>query len=232
MYLLYADDSGVSSDPNVKYSVLAGFATFENQTFWIQKAVDEIMLKHTGRADLELHASPIRSGKGIWRGFPKEKREAILKDTLNYIKDNYPRQFILFGAVIDNSNDDVQEELFSQLTIRFDKFLKRKFLKHDESARGLAIFDKSKMENQYQNWSKIYQTLGNKLNEKLNNFAEVPLFLDSSISRPIQIADLIAFSLFRNFEHEDDSYYSIIKDCFDRDNSRIHGLFVSEKQEE
>lgn len=29
MYLLYADDSGVISDPNVKYSVLAGFATFE-----------------------------------------------------------------------------------------------------------------------------------------------------------------------------------------------------------
>ena len=86
MYLLYADDSGVSSDPSVKYSVLAGFATFESQTFWIQKAVDEIMLRHTGRADLELHASPIRSGKGIWRGFPKDKREAILKDTLGYIK--------------------------------------------------------------------------------------------------------------------------------------------------
>ena len=44
MYLLYADDSGVSSDPNVTFSVLAGFATFENQTFWIQKAVDEIMM--------------------------------------------------------------------------------------------------------------------------------------------------------------------------------------------
>ena len=78
MYLLYADDSGVASDPNVKYSVLAGFATFENQTFWIQKAIDDIMLKHTGRADLELHASPIRSGKGIWRGFTKDKRESIL----------------------------------------------------------------------------------------------------------------------------------------------------------
>ncbi len=89
---------------------MAEFATFENQTFWIQKAVDEIMLKYTGRANLELHASPIRSEKGIWRGFPKEKREAILKDTFNYIKDNYSRQFILFGAVIDNSNDDVDED--------------------------------------------------------------------------------------------------------------------------
>ena len=180
---------------------------------------------------MELHASPIRSGKGIWRSFPKDKRESILKDTLNYIKDNYPRQFILFGAVIDNSCEDVPEELFSQLTIRFDKYLKRKFLKHDESARGLAIFDKTKMENQYQNWSKVYQTLGNKLNEKLNNFAEVPLFLDSSISRAIQIADLIAFSLFRNFEYGDDSYYSIIKDCFDKENNRVHGLYVLELEE-
>ena len=75
MYLLYADDSGVTSDPDVKYSVLTGFATFENQTYWIQKAVDDIMLKYIGRADLELHASPIRSGRGIWRSFPKENRE-------------------------------------------------------------------------------------------------------------------------------------------------------------
>ena len=66
LYLLYADDSGVTSDPDVKYSVLAGF---ENQTYWIQKAVDDIMLKYIGRADLELHASPIRSG----RGFSKRK---------------------------------------------------------------------------------------------------------------------------------------------------------------
>ena len=226
MYLLYADDSGVSSDPNVKFSVLAGFATFENQTFWIQKAVDEIMLKHIGREDLELHTSPIRCGKGVWRGFPKDKREAVIKDTLTYIKDNYPRRFVLFGAVIDNTNDDVQEELFSQLTSRFDKFLKRRFLKHDESARGLAIFDKSKMENKYQNWSKIYQTLGNRWNEKLNNFAEVPLFLDSAISRSIQVADLIALALFRAFEYKDDSYYSIIRDCFDKDKVQQHGLYI------
>lgn len=211
----------------MKCSVLAGFATFESQTFWIQNAIDEIMLKHTGRYDLELHASPIRSGRGIWRGFEKAKREAILKDALIYIREHYPRQFILFGAVIDNAVDDVPEELFLQLTSRFDKFLKRKFLKHGESARGFAIFDKSKMENQYQNWSRVYRILGNRLNERLNNFAEVPLFLDSAMSRLIQVADLIAFSIFRKFEHDDDSYYSIIKDCFDMDKHKQHGLYIS-----
>lgn len=228
MYLLYADDSGVSSDPNVQYSILAGFATSETQTFWIQKAVDEIMVRHTGQADLELHASPIRSGRGIWRSFPKEKRNAILRETLECIRDNYPRQFILFGAVINNTNENVPEELFSQLTSRFDMFLKRKFLKHEEAARGLCIFDKSKMENKYQNWSKVYRTLGNRWSQRLNNFAEVPLFLDSAMSRSIQIADLIAFALFRNYEYDDDSYFSIIKDCFDKDKNQLHGLYVLE----
>ena len=40
MYLLYADDSGNASDPDTKYSVLAGFAAYEDQPFWIEKAVD------------------------------------------------------------------------------------------------------------------------------------------------------------------------------------------------
>lgn len=226
MYLFYADDSGVTSDPNVKYSVLAGFTTFENQTYWIQKAVDDIMLKHIWRTDLELHASPIRSGKGIWRSFPKQKREQILIETLEYVKENYPKQFILFGAVIRNTTENVPENLFTQITSRFDKFLKRKYIKKDESARGLAIFDKTKMENQYQNWSKIYQTMGNQWKEKLNNFSEVPLFLDSEMSRSIQVADLIAFSLFRYFEYSDDTYYSIIKDCFDKEKNIQHGLYI------
>ena len=125
MHLLYADDSGVVSDPNTKYSVLAGFATFESQTYWIPKAIDSIMEKHLGRTDIELHASPIRSGKGFWRSIPKATRESILTDCLSYIKANYPRQFILFGAIVNNKHECVSEELFSQLTSRFDKFLKR-----------------------------------------------------------------------------------------------------------
>ena len=185
------------------------------------------MIKHTGQSDLELHASPIRSGKGIWRSFSKDKRNALLTECLEYIRNHYPRQFILFGAVIKNNNsENVPEDLFSQLTSRFDMFLKRKYISHDESARGLCIFDKTKMENKYQNWSKVYQLLGNKWNQKLNNFAEVPLFLDSSMSRSIQLADLIAFALFRNFEYNDDSYFSIIQDCFDRDKKQVHGLYI------
>ena len=227
MYLLYADDSGLAGDKSNKYCVLAGFATNEVQTYWIQKAIDDIMLKATGRNDLELHASPIRSGKNIWRTFKKEQRESILQNSLKYIADHYPNQFILFGAVIKNDRENVEEELFTQITSRFDKFLQRKFIRKSESARGLAIFDKSKMEQQYQNWMKIYQDKGNSWGQMLHNFAEVPLFLDSAISRNLQVADLIAYSLYRKFEYDDDTYYSIIKDCFDTDKKTQHGLYLN-----
>lgn len=71
--------------------------------------------------------------------------------------------------------------------------------------------------------------MGNQWKEKLNNFCEVPLFLDSEMSRSIQVADLIAFSLFRYFEYNDDTYYSIIKDCFDKEKNIQHGLYILER---
>ena len=60
------------------------------------------------------------------------------------------------------------------------------------------------------------------------NFAEVPLFLDSRMSRLIQLADIIAYSLFQKYEHDDDNYFSLIQNCFDRDTKlgTNYGLYV------
>jgi ribosomal protein S20 len=225
VYMLYIDDSGLSTDKQDKYCVLAGFATREDKNYWIQKNIDALVTDHTGRSDIELHGSHIRSGKGIWRGFPKEQREDLLRAVLHTIAKNYPKQYILFGAVVENQGDDVAEELFTQITSRFDKFLKRKFAKRKEAARGIAIFDKSRQEQQFQLWSKMFQRTGNHWGETLANFAEVPLFLDSTMSRSIQIADIIAYALFRKYQYSDDSYFSIIQSCFDKEGGHEHGLY-------
>ena len=58
------------------------------------------------------------------------------------------------------------------------------------------------------------------------NFAEVPLFLDSKMSRSIQIADIIAYSIYRKYEHGDDTYFSVIKDCFDKEGNNEYGLHL------
>ena len=38
-------------------------------------------------------------------------------------------------------------------------------------------------------------------------YAEVPVFLDSKASRLIQLADLVAYALFRHHEHNDNRFY-------------------------
>ena len=118
---------------------------------------------------------------------------------------------------------EIAGDLFTQVASRFDMFLGRMHRKHD-SQRGIAIFDKSTRELTIQRASYIFSHVGHQWGGRLNNFATVPLFLDSKMSRLIQLADLIAFSIFRHFEYNDDTYFSIIKNCFDADEKNIHGL--------
>jgi hypothetical protein len=227
MYMLYVDDSGSPSNTNDKCCVLAGFVTREDQNYWIQQNIDKLVMQHTGLPYPELHGSPLRTGRGEWHQYPKDTRNGLFMATLDYIAANYPRQFILFGAVVKNQGSEVSETLFAQITSRFDKFLKRKYTKYKKPARGIAIFDKMRMEQQFQIWSQMYQKTGNRWGETLANFAEVPLFLDSKMSRSIQIADIVAYSIFRKFEHNDDTYFSVIQNCFDKEGNTEHGLYLS-----
>ncbi|MDR0765140.1 MAG: hypothetical protein LBE65_06080 [Synergistaceae bacterium] len=99
MYLLYADDSGLP-DNNCKYCVLAGFAIRETQTFIVQKHIDNLTLEYTGNSGIELHGSPMRTGGKQWRGFTKEIRDGLYLSVMRYIAANYPKNSILFGAVL------------------------------------------------------------------------------------------------------------------------------------
>jgi hypothetical protein len=166
----------------------------------------------------------MRSGSGQWRGIPKITRETLIKDILNLIPSD--RSIRLFASVIAKSaalDIDIAGDLFTQVASRFDMFLGRMHRKHD-SQRCIAIFDKSTRELTIQRASYIFSHVGHQWGGRLNNFATVPLFLDSKMSRLIQLADLIAFSIFRHFEYNDDTYFSIIKNCFDADEKNIHGL--------
>jgi hypothetical protein len=47
------------------------------------------------------------------------------------------------------------------------------------------------------------------------------------MSRSIQIADIIAYAIFRKCEHDDNTYFSVIEDCFDKDGKMEYGLYIS-----
>lgn len=52
------------------------------------------------------------------------------------------------------------------------------------------------------------------------------MFLDSKASRLIQLADLVAFALYRHHEAGDSRYFEIIESCFDSEGGVIHGLYT------
>jgi len=62
----------------------------------------------------------------------------------------------------------------------------------------------------------------------LRNLAEVPAFIDSRASRLLQLADLIAYSVFRRYQWNDSLFFDIIRGRFDREGGVEHGLHVKD----
>ncbi len=83
MYLLYADESGTVQDASQQYFVLAGFCVFERQCYWLSEELEKIAARFDAAdtASVELHGSPMLSGKKKWRHYPKEQREQALQVT-------------------------------------------------------------------------------------------------------------------------------------------------------
>lgn len=230
MYLLYADESGSTVDANQQHFVLAGFCVFERQGFWIAKELDAIAARFNP-ADpqaIELHGNPMVGGKGIWRQFPKDDRIRAIEDALKIFLASHPSNR-LFASVIRKaavSPNDPVEISFEQLASRFDYYLRR-LHKSGDTQRGIIIFDKSTYETTIQSLATDFRTVGHSWG-LIRNFSEVPLFLDSKASRLIQLADIIAYAIFRHFEREDSRFYSIIEDRFDAEGGIVHGLFVQQ----
>ena len=85
------------------------------------------------------------------------------------------------------------------------------------------ILDRSRQEKRLQALLNTYQREGGRFG-RLVNFADVPFFADSTASRLIQLADLIAWAVFRRYERGDSRYFDRIIGQFDSEEGRIHGL--------
>ena len=149
-------------------------------------------------------------------------------DALSFgIAKYHPRDVRLFGAVLDKQNfagQDIAQVAFEQLSSRFDQYLGRLYREKNNRQRGLILFDKSATERRIQTLALEFKYTGHTFGVT-RNYAEVPVFIDSRASRLIQLADLVAYGIFRKFEHSDSTYYDIFSHCFDAEGGVIHGLY-------
>lgn len=225
MHLLYLDDSGSVGNASDRHIILAGVSVFERRPHWFSKSLDSIAEKvwPSDPTHLEFRGADIANGKRHWRGIGKDQRREAFREALAILANS--SEVRLFGAAIHKaavSPDDPMEYAFEQISSRFDQMLGRLY-KSGDTQRGLIILDKSSYETSLQKLAIEFKSGGHSWG-KYHNLAEVPLFVDSTATRMIQYADLIAYALCRYYERGEAFYFDIIKNKFDAIGGVIHGL--------
>ena len=232
MQLLYLDHSGDAIDPAQRHVVLAGVSIFERQTHWLAQQVEAVAARFDPAepSTIEIHASPMISGRGIWRRFSKAERFGALADCCRLLSNSI-KSTVLFGAAIEKAalnqsaqaGADIISVAFEQVCRRFDSHLIR-LHKTGNTQRGIIVFDRASYEQTIQNFAADFKNIGRSWGVT-RNLSEVPLFLDSKASRLLQLADVIAYALFRHYEKSDSQLFNLIQHRFDKRGSVTNGLY-------
>lgn len=233
MYLLYLDDSGSTRNPAEEYFVLGGICVPEPSVRWLSHQLEELA-REINPADpraVEFHASEIYSGrKTPWDRFNKSARADTIKRVLLTLQQAHADVVTFAWAVHKPSfpNTDPVLKAFEELSSRFDLYLNRGASDNIVKHRGLIVLDKSSYEDSLQDLAAKFRAEGNRWGSYLRNICEVPLFVDSRASRIIQLADHVAYAVFRRYNAGDLNYFNCIEGRFDQDNGIIHGLVHSQ----
>lgn len=231
MYFLYLDDSGSMQNKNERYIVLGGVCIFERRIHWVTKRLDELASKihPTDPNSIEFHASAIYAANiEPWKSYSPSQRIKTIKNVL-HVLDNEHESTVIFACAVHKDsflNSDPIELAFEELCNRFDLFLRRIYFQSNkkDSQRGILVLDNSTYETSLQKLATEFRQIGTRWGKTIRNIVDVPLFVDSKASRLIQLADHIAYAVFRRYQAEDISYLNIIEGRIDSERGKIHGL--------
>ncbi len=227
MHLLYLDDAGSSANVDEEYLVLGGLSVFEAQSHFITQALDKLAqdINPSNPQDVEFHASEIFSRRSApWRGMSTAEARGVIKTVLRIFEKSYGSARAFACAVHKSSfpHTDPVELAFEDLCSRFDLYLSRLNNEGDRQ-RGLIILDKSSYETTLQTMATDFRNLGTRWGG-IRNLADTPLFVDSRASRVIQLADHVAYAVFRRYNSSDTQYFDILAPRFDSSAGILHGL--------
>lgn len=232
MFILYIDGSGAVQNPEERHFVLAGVAVFERQIFHLIQALDSLVESFgLGPADqIELHGNPMYSGRREpWRSVPRAERVAMMQQALGQLVSS-SKGIRAFGVAVNKqakSPDDPVEYAFEEMSNRFNLFLSRNYKdrggRDQDRQKGLIVMDESHYEQPLQALARDFRINGTRWGH-LRNLAEVPLFVDSRASRLVQLADLVAYAMWRQYEHDDGRFLKPIIPRFDKSGGVFHGL--------
>jgi hypothetical protein len=231
MHLLYIDESG-GDDLNARdqHFVLAGISAFERKPYYLSADVETIQQKFfPGVTDpIEFRASAIWNGNGApWDSMPRHKRIELMREVYTLLSNQ--RNVVgvsLFGVVLHKPHNRTGahiQKTCEEMAGHFDAYLGSLELESQDKQRGLMIFDQSRHEKTVQALMTQYRTTGASFG-RVKRLAEVPLFTDSKITRMLQLADFIAYALYRRYESSDAQFFDMILPTFHEGSGILHGL--------
>ncbi len=227
MHLLYLDDSGSVGNDAEQYLVLGGVSMFEAQSSWVTQELDRLAqnIDPGNPHGVEFHASATFSRRSQpWKGLSQDEARGTIKSVLDVLANAYDtaRAFACVVHKPSFPNQDPMEVAFEDLCSRFNRYLQR-LRANGERQWGLVILDKSAHETTLQQMSVEFRTLGTRWGV-IRNLSDTPLFVDSRASRVIQLADHVAYAVFRRYQSGDTQYFDRIAAKFDAEDGIVHGL--------
>lgn len=231
MYFFYFDESG-SRDPSIGTKahpkdflyVLLAVGMWEGQ--WRPFDTDLSLLKlelahflrRDGKGSFELSDCEVKS---TWARIPseREKRSRFLdgltpKDlerlTEAYYEQVTKRKTVIMAAVIDKrhlyehvTHEILHKTAYEFLLERIQHYMREYHSKH----RALIVMDDTSKELNRAVAMKhaSFQRAGNR-NMKFPSVVEYPFFTRSELSNGVQLADLLAYNVYRAFKYEDFDY--------------------------
>jgi len=229
MFLLNLDDSGSADNPDERFLVLGGVCVSEHQVNDLTDAMDQLAARYDANDpdSVEFHASAIFTGKlRPWdRLTRREERQAVLKEVLGIVATAAPPACALACAVHKASypDRDPMEIAFEELSGWFDTFLRNRHAETGRDERGIIFVDESTYETAMRRIAREFRRRG-VASGNVRYVVDGPHFVKSHTSRCVQLADHVAYSVFRFFHAHDNNYLELVLNRFQSDGRVMQGL--------
>lgn len=250
MYLLFVDESGTHGGSHA--FILGGMAIHEDDAAQLQTDLDQLVIRHLGKVPLnleeyELHAAELRNAKkpkmtgranqpsSVWSFEDRQMRLDLLDEAYKVVTEFEPSNQLcpptFFGVVLDrdfHQDWSVQEReqfAYEVLLNKFDVMLKILRVDMGLPNKGLVIHDRRVIaERDIQSWTAGWRLAAGRVGQ-VRNLADVPLFADSRASRLLQVADLVAYSLYRRYDPDrlETKHFQVLWSTFEEGSRELHG---------
>jgi hypothetical protein len=225
VYLFYLDESGEpgSWQQNDNF-ILAGVAIHEGQVRRLSGQIDAVQRRFFPSilVPIEIHSQHIHGGKDRFRQMPSADRAALLDAAYDVIAAAGFPNLVAFITAIHvsavTSASQALEDCLADVCQRFNTFLVRQ-CNAGHIDKGLLIMDRSGREARVRELMAEFERSGTQ-HGYLGNIMDVPYFADSTNTRMLQIADLVAFAGGRYFNANDRTYLDNVLARIDRRSSR------------